>query len=157
MWSKEKFLSDIKVGEIGEEKTLEYLYSRDFTQEVIDVRDDDFWRDNDVDFILICKDGDILKIEIKTDMIADKSKNLAYEVISNKHYNTLGCFVKTKCDVMFYYLPNTDEMYYINMSMLRDYVEENKKNLTLVPMGDNALGYLLRINKLLEKEIMFKV
>ena len=51
MWSKEKFLSDIKVGEIGEEKTLEYLYSRDFTQEVIDVRDDDFWRDNDVDFI----------------------------------------------------------------------------------------------------------
>ena len=60
MWNKEKFLSDIKVGEIGEEKTLEYLYSRDFTQEVIDVRDDDFWRDNDVDFILICKAGERL-------------------------------------------------------------------------------------------------
>ena len=156
MWSKEKFLSDLEFGKIGEEKTLEYLYSRNFTQEVIDVRDDDFWRDNDVDFILICKDGDILKIETKTDRIAHKSKNLAYEVISNKHYNTQGCFAKTKCDVMMYYLQETDEMYYINMGALRDYIEENKKDLALKPMGDNALGYLLRMNKLLEKEIMFK-
>ena len=38
-----------------------------------------------------------------------------------------------------------------------DYIiEENKKDLVLKPMGDNALGYLLRMNKLLEKEIMFK-
>ena len=42
------------------------------------------------------------------------------------------------------------------MGALRDYIEENKKNLTLKPMGDNALGYLQRMNKLLEKEIMFK-
>ena len=57
---------------------------------------------------------------------------------------------------MMYYLQETDEMYYINMGALRDYIEENKKDLALKPMGDNALGYLLRMNKLLEKEIMFK-
>ena len=49
-----------------------------------------------------------------------------------------------------------DELYYINVQLLKNYVEENKKDLKLIPMGDNALGYLIRYEILLEKEIMFK-
>ena len=58
---------------------------------------------------------------------------------------------------MFYYFSEVNELYYINVPLLKDYVEENKKDLRLVPMGDDALGYLIRYNILLEKEIMFKI
>ena len=40
MWSKEKFLSDLEFGKIGEEKTLDFLNSLDMTHKVIDVRED---------------------------------------------------------------------------------------------------------------------
>ena len=58
MGNNDKFIIDLKTGEIGEIKTIEYLQKENFTQDIIDVRDDKFWRDNDVDFILICKNGD---------------------------------------------------------------------------------------------------
>ena len=85
------------------------------------------------------------------------SKNIVFEVISNKKYNTEGCFNKCKADIMFYYFSEVDELYYINVQLLKNYVEENKKDLKLIPMGDNALGYLIRYEILLEKEIMFKI
>ena len=157
MWSKEKFLSDLEFGKIGEEKTLDFLNSLDMTHKVIDVREDKICQKNDVDFIQIAKDCEIYKIEVKTDRQSHISKNIVFEVISNKKYNTEGCFSKCKADIMFYYFSEVDELYYINVQLLKDYVEENKKDLRLVPMGDDALGYLIRYKILLEKEIMFKI
>lgn len=155
--NNDKFMIDLKTGEIGEVKTIEYLQKENFTQDIVDVRDNKFWRDNDVDFILICKNGDLLKIEVKTDTQAHLSKNIVYEYMSNKHYKTKGCFEKTKCDVMFYYLSEIDKLYYINMYNLREYIKNEKDNLREVNMGDYALGYLLRIKKMLELEIMFEI
>ena len=89
----------------------------------------------------------MLKIEVKTDTQAHLSKNIVYEYTSNKHYGTEGCFEKTKCDVMFYYLSGVDKLYYINMYNLREYIKNEKDNLRKIEMGDYALGYLLRMKK----------
>lgn len=58
---------------------------------------------------------------------------------------------------MFYYLSEVDKLYYINMCNLREYIKNEKDNLREVEMGDYALGYLLRIKKMLELEIMFEI
>lgn len=58
---------------------------------------------------------------------------------------------------MFYYLSEVDKLYYINMYNLREYIKNEKDNLREVEMGDYALGYLLRMNKMLELEIMFEI
>ena len=150
------FREDIETGKIGEKKTLDFLNSLDMTYRVEDVTEDELWQKLDVDFLQIVKDGEIYRIEVKTDTIAHKSGNIVYEHTSNIKYNTKGCFEKTKSDIMFYYLSEVDELYYINIYELRKYVNESKKTLTEVNMGDFARGYLLRLNKLLELEIMFK-
>ena len=151
------FREDLEFGKIGENKTVKYLKSQDWIYEIEDVREDKFWQKHDVDFKITDIYSNIFKIEVKTDRQAHISKNVVFEVTSNKKYGTQGCFIKCKAEVMFYYFSEVDELYYIYVNMLKDYVEENKNNLRLVSMGDNALGYLLRMNKLLEKEIMFKV
>lgn len=150
------FKKDIETGRIGEKKTLDFLNSLDITYHVEDVTEDKLWMGLDVDFIYITKNGEIYKIEVKTDTIAHISGNIVYETISNKHYNTEGCFSKSNADMIFYYLSEVDELYYINTYLLREYVSENKNRLNEVDMGDFARGYLLRLKKLLELEIMFK-
>ena len=55
---------------------------------------------------------------------------------------------------MFYYLTETDEMYTLTMYELRKYVRENSKYLREVNMGDNALGFLIKIDDLKNKGIM---
>lgn len=149
------FKEDLKFGKIGEMVTLNYLNSLDTIHHVDDVTEDELWMGLDVDFISYSIYGDIYRIEVKSDRLAHKTGNLAYEVISNRYKNTIGCFEKTVADFMFYYLSETDEMYYINIELLRNYV--HNEDYKLVNMGDYALGYLIKLNILLELKIAKKV
>ena len=149
-----KFKKDLYTGELGEKRAYEYLTNLDFTQFVLDVRNDEFFQTLDVDFVHCDKEGDFRNIEVKTDTMAHRTGNLVYEHTSNKYYNTIGCFEKTRADIMFYYLTETDEMYTLTMYELRKYVRENSKYLREVNMGDNALGFLIKIDDLKNKGIM---
>lgn len=146
------FKIDLKVGKIGEEKCLNFLNENEKVYETVDVRNDKFWQMHDVDFIATLKNGEIIKIEVKTDTLAHITGNIAYEHTSNKYNKSMGCFKKTKADFIFYYLSQTDELYQINMEMLRQYVDEHE--FKDVNMGDMALGYLINIKILKENEIM---
>ena len=152
-----KFNNDLHIGEIGEEKIYNYLTSLEFTQFVLDVRKDEFFQQLDVDFVHCDKEGNFRKIEVKTDTMAHRTGNLVYEHTSNKHYNTIGCFEKTRADIMFYYLKETNELYTFTMDELRKYVRENSMFLREVNMGDNALGFLIKIDDLKNKGIMHLV
>lgn len=157
MKNTSKFEIDLKVGEIGEEIALEFFQNNKGIYKVEDVRDSEFWRDKDVDFIITTIEGIIFTIEVKSDTMAHRTGNIVYEHTSNKYKNTLGCFRKTKADYILYYITETKEMYKIHTYSLREYIDENKKQLREVSMGDNALGYLVRIQKLVELEIMQKI
>ena len=149
-----KFKQELYTGELGEKRAYEYLTNLDFTQFVLDVRNDEFFQKLDVDFVHCDKEGNFRNIEVKTDTMAHRTGNLVYEHTSNKYYNTIGCFEKTRADIMFYYLTETDEMYTLTMYELRKYVRENSKYLREVNMGDNALGFLIKIDDLKNKGIM---
>lgn len=121
--------------------------------DVIDVRDYEYFRDIDVDFLQILDNGEPLKIEVKTDMQAHKTGNIAYEYISSANLNSTGCFEKTKADYIFYYLFHTGQLYLIRTDSLRSYVDDNKEDLRLIRMGDDARGYLLPIEKLIKANV----
>lgn len=149
-----KFLQDLKIGNIGEQAVFDYLKNQKNTLALVDVRDVQFFREADVDFIQVI-DNQLYPrlIEVKTDTMAHITGNIPYEFISNYRINSIGCFEKTKSTHLFYYLTETNKFYILNTKALQEYVKKNKVDLKLIPMGDNARGYLLKLQKLIEEGI----
>lgn len=152
-----KFQQDLRTGNIGEEIISSFLKRNTLTKIVLDVRNDKLFQELDIDFIQETLQGEIRKIEVKTDMMAHKTGNLAYEHTSNKYYNTIGCFEKTRADYIFYYLTETKELYILHTESLRSYISNNKNRLREVNMGDNALGYLVKLEELIKNNIGWRM
>ena len=152
------FKKDLKTGELGEDVVVEYLTSLPTIAFVKDVRYEPNFQTHDIDYIVCTTKSQIIPIEVKTDTMAHRTGNIAYEVFSNKHYGTQGCLEKTKAKTVYYFLIHTKELYEIDVLKLRKHVAENYKGKKrLIAMGDNAEGYLIKIKELLEKGITKKV
>lgn len=154
-----KFERDMNTGAIGEEIVFNLLKSDSRVKEVIDVREDKIFQRIDVDFVQFFKNEKPLLIEVKTDEKAHETGNIIYESISNATYNTIGCFEKTTSQIIYYYIVHTKEMLIIRTSKLRDYMSEdkNKKKYKYVHMGDNARGYLIPIQHILNNNLGSKL
>ena len=148
------FITDIKIGNNGEDIIYNYLLHHSSTKIVVNVTNDEWFQQFDIDFLQITKDNQINKIEVKTDRMADRTGNMVYEVYSDKRTYSQGCFEKTEADYIFYYLINTNILYIFNTYELRQWVEEHKDKLRLTNMGDYALGYIIPLNDL--KEVYIK-
>ena len=151
------FHSDNEIGNKGENIICDYLKNLYSTKGLVNVSRDEWFQQFDIDFLQIDTQGNINKIEVKTDRMADKTGNMVYEVYSDKRTYTQGCFEKTEADYIFYYLINTNILYIFNTQELREWVYENKDNLKLVDMGDFALGYVIPLNKLKDTSIKIKL
>ena len=142
------FNSDIQVGNKGEEIIYNYLWKHKSTLKVIDVTKDEWFQQFDIDFLQVDCNGSINKIEVKTDRLADKTVNMVYEIWSDRRIYAKGCFEKTEADYIFYYLINTKVLYIFNTQELRTWVNEHENKLWQTDMGDNAFGYVIRLNDL---------
>lgn len=151
------FNEDIKTAKNGEDITHLYLLDSKQTKAVMDVRDDKYFQSLDIDFLQQDIDNNINKIEVKTDTMAHRTGNFAYEHTSNKKYKTIGCFEKTQSDYIFYYVQGTKDMYVLDTKKLQNYVHTNAKILKEVCMGDNALGYLIRLTDIEAKGLGYKI
>lgn len=147
------FTKDLEIGKNGEEETLKILNNLPKINTILDVRNDKLFQDLDIDFLIKDIKNNILKIEVKTDTQADYTNNLFYETISNIKYNTIGCFKKTKSDIIFYYIANGNKMYRLDTKKLQNFVKNNKFKLKEVEGGDNALGFLIDFNLLKNEKI----
>ena len=142
------FNSDVQIGNKGESIIYDYLLSHPSTVNVIDVTNDEWFQQFDIDFIHVTTDYDVNKIEVKTDRIADKTGNMVYELWSNRRTYSKGCFEKTEADYIFYYLINTKVLYIFKTQELREWVHKHKNGLWQTYMGDFALGYVIPLNDL---------
>ena len=148
------FNSDVQVGNKGENIIYNYLINHPSTDSLIDVSNDKWFQQFDIDFIQIDGDGGVNKIEVKTDRLADKTGNMVYEYWSDRRTFSVGCFEKTQADYIFYYLINTKVLYIFNTQELREWVHKRKDKLWQTCMGDFALGYIIPLNDL--KDIYIK-
>ena len=153
-WEREvKFNHDNAVGEQGEKIFETLLKSSEKTASVIPVSKDPYFQSKDIDYLQVRTDGSIVKYEVKTDTMAHRTGNLAYETITGGHE---GCMVKTEADYVAYLLIETNEIYLFPVDKMREYVA-TRTDLKLISMGDCAKGYLLSIEDLLQAQIMLKI
>lgn len=149
------FEQDFEKGKIGENKVLDFLLKNKKTKSIIDVRYDKYFQDIDIDFIRETIDNKIQKLEIKTDLKAHKTGNLAYEFISNKYINSTGCYEKTEADYILYFLFETNILYIIKTNLLKEFVKTN--DFKQIEMGNNALGFLIKLDLLEKNKIAWKI
>ena len=149
------FHSDNEIGNKGENIICDYLKNLSSTIGLVDVSKDEWFQQFDIDFLQIDIQGNINKIEVKTDRLADKTGNMIYEIWSDRRIYSKGCFEKTEADYIFYYLINTNILYIFNTLELREWVKKHEIKLKRTPMGDYAVGYLIPLNDL--KDISVKI
>lgn len=113
----------------GIDKVTEFLSTKGF-KEVINVEDDPLYRKKDIDLIarknLFGRDVD-LTIEVKCDSYP--ARNLYYETISNKTYNTPGCLVYSEAHLLYYLYDKENVLYVINMKELQKWFKLHKEIL----------------------------
>lgn len=117
------FHKSIKTGSIGE-TIMEYFIQKNFAVEsIVSVAGIPMYQQQDIDFIVTFKDGKKLTLEVKTDTY---DVNFFYELISNTIYNTPGCMVKTKADIVVYYFINLEIVYFIDRRHFQKWFKQHE-------------------------------
>lgn len=147
-----RFEPDKAMAVLGEEKAWWQMINSPKTKSVLDVRKDAYFQEKDVDFLQQTIDGDINKVEVKSDRQAHETRNIVYEISSN---GSAGCLQRSDADYLYYYFVGSGETYIITMKGLRWYI--NNTMVNSVRMGDGAEGYLLNIDDLIDRKVAVKV
>lgn len=143
------FAEDLHDGKKAEELVRFKLSQAGIFESIWDCSDDEYFQNKDIDILAQKSDGKIVKIEVKADRLAHKTQNLVWEQVTSGH---IGCFAKTEADFIMYYTVGDGELYIFRPKEVRRYIERSHKKL--ISMGDNAEGYLLKINELLKEKLI---
>ncbi len=100
-----------------------WLREWDGTVSVENVEYQAVYQEKDIDLLWTTATHDYT-IEIKADR-NDGTGNFFFETISNKEKNTLGCFLKTQADFLFYYFVEPRTLYILPMPRTRKWFVEN--------------------------------
>lgn len=139
----ESMRARLRDGTVGEYITWNRFIKEPWCKQIVDVRDDAFFREMDVDFLLEDKDRQFHWLEVKTDSMTARTGNIAYEKTSNKRIDSTGCFEKTRAEWIAYYVPDLQKIFLLSADALRGMA--NSGRFPLIDMGDNALGYLIPV------------
>lgn len=101
-----------------------WLNSLPYIKDVVNVEDDTDYQKKDIDLLLHTTSDRIIPVEIKGDRYSETG-NFFFETISNVGKDTLGCFLYTEAEFLFYYFVCTKELYTIPMKEVRQWFYEN--------------------------------
>lgn len=152
----EHFQESLNIGELGEGMTWQYLSSQPNIKQVIDVRNDKrYFQNEDVDFLVITNQNDVYKVEVKSDQLMYKTSNIFYELTTS---GNIGCFEKTKADVIYYYDVVQRILYQLDIKKLKKYISERKIRFNFKNQGgDSATGYTIKVDDLINADILKKI
>lgn len=100
-----------------------WLKKNPITREVRNVEDDRRYRQLDIDLVWKTTEGDET-IEIKGDTY-HTTGNFFFETLSNRERNTLGCFMYTEADFVYYYFVTIKKLYVLPMPKIRIWFQEH--------------------------------
>lgn len=142
------FEEDLIYGETGEHVAWVSLLESPKTRQVLDVRKDRYFQDKDIDFLQLDFNNNVNKIEVKTDRQAHETGNIVFETKSNSNE---GCLARSEADYIYYYIEKTKEVIILRLKELKGFIIHTKPKE--VPIGDNARGCLLDIQKLIDCKV----
>jgi hypothetical protein len=135
---------DLNRGAKGEAIVKDYLIS--LGSDVIDVSKIKKYQDIDVDIIV----NKTFLCEIKSDDKINATGNIYCEMVSNLRIKSPGYMIKCQAEKLLYYDTVGNILYEIDFKAMKQYVEDNKRNLKEVKGGDNSLGLLLPLHLITE-------
>lgn len=147
----------------GELELKRWLRLNDYIVE--DVSDNPLYWDQDIDLIAQLPHSQrSITIEVKWDSRIAETGNLFVETYNEASKNRLGWIKFSKADYIYYGDSNSRKFYKISRALLKEYVEDNKKDLVYRTAADyrngvmisSSGGYLVPIEKirnLIEDEI----
>lgn len=153
------FLGDLDFGKEGEKKIKAKLESYRSVVKVRDISNSKRGITDDIDFEVVYADGHTSTVEVKTDTMAHRTGNIAYEEFSHKNP---GCFARTKADHIIYYIIETGEAYVLSPKNFRAFINEMKRDtakanmlrVRAARMGEGASGYLVPIRSILHTNVV---
>lgn len=123
-----------------------------------DVSEIKTFQDKDIDIVIDSKSRPLqlhydvrTTYEIKTDLRLNETNNLFIETETKRDngYSTKGWLYKSQADYLLYYSPQRNEYYYMKLSVLREYIKNNKiryvESYNSEEQAYNC-GYLLNLN-----------
>lgn len=135
MSREHNFISSEKLGKFGEEILIFWLNDLKQVSFIKDARKKQEYREVDVDLFVTSNKIKPKKLSLWTpcELKADQydSGNVTWEKWSSIEDKKIGCMEKTKCDLLFYYLFLTNEVYILKMEPYRDWFHsiENNRNI----------------------------
>jgi len=129
------FSEQLRIGKAEEEK-LDRLWGN---ARILDVSDDPAWQKQGIDRVLELSDGRRVPVEYKADFIAHRTGNLIFELVSVDTTGTPGWGLTSRADYLVYLIAKTDEVYFIRLPDLRQWVLSRKSEFREVA-ADNG-GY----------------
>ncbi len=132
-----------------------WLREWDGTVSVENVEYEAVYQEKDIDLLWTTATRDY-SIEIKADR-NDGTGNFFFETISNKEKNTLGCFLKTQADFLFYYFVEPRTLYILPMPRTRQWFEENisrfEEREAATPVGKD---HYITVGRIVPIEVVVK-
>lgn len=116
---------NVKIATRASTEIEAWLREWDGTVSVENVEYQAAYQERDIDLLWTTVTHDY-SIEIKADR-NDGTGNFFFETISNKEKNTLGCFLKTQADFLFYYFVEPRNLYILPMPRTRQWFEEDMR------------------------------
>lgn len=125
MSREHRFNSSNKFGKSGEEEVLDFLSTiMPGLKKIKNVTQEKEYQQKDIDAILYFENGDEFTIEIKTSSYS-KTDNIIYEVWSSIEDQIPGCMNVCQADYLYYYYPDSGELYQLKMDKYREWVKKN--------------------------------
>jgi hypothetical protein len=149
-----------KKGKAGTSEIEKYLRKLPETIRVINVESDEKYREQDIDIIWIRSEGSDIHetfIEVKTDY-QEKTGNYFLETISNDNKNTLGCFLYTEANYVYYYFINIKELHILPMPSSKEWFLNHMDEFREMATSTSSNGTILyrTIGRLVPKNVMQK-
>lgn len=140
------FTNDMETyGKLGEE-----LFLKEYSNlKIDDVRDNSWYQNEDVDFLVHHKDK-TLKVEVKTDTVAHATGNIVYEVVA---HNASGWGMISNADYIYEVLINDDmkvvKTLLVNLRIWKQFIKSRRtpKKLNLLKETD-TVNLLCNIDEL---------
>jgi|WetSurMetagenome_2_1015567.scaffolds.fasta_scaffold190204_2 hypothetical protein len=124
----------MKKGKEGEFTVFKYLKTLDNILYIIDLSEDETFRKPDIDGIIIDSKFIPHTIEIKSDKRIDETSNIWWE--THRMYNISGYYegwaTRSKSEYLFIYCSKTNNLYIFKFEILRNRINELKKNIKFI-------------------------
>jgi hypothetical protein len=113
------------------QNVYDYLYARPDTVGITKAPTN-VQKSDDIDFSWLHTSGedDVVtsEVELKVDTQGHRTGNMAFETVSNELRNTTGCFLRTKSDLLFYYLVGNGELWVMDTKKVQHWFLEEMES-----------------------------